>query len=87
MWAKDGKMIDVQQITLADGRDAVQDFRSRCGVRQPPTAVLSPARHRQRRAASRQPGATSNAVTLRVSRLNSTPMRWIGPPPPRYLAA
>ena len=35
----------------------------------------------------RQPAATSNAVTLRVSRLNSTPIRWIGSPPPRYLAA
>ncbi len=35
----------------------------------------------------RQPAATSNAVTLRVSRLNSTPIRWIGSPPPRYFAA
>ena len=34
-----------------------------------------------------QPSATSNAVTLRVLRLNSTPIRWIGSPRPRYLAA
>ena len=34
-----------------------------------------------------QAPATSNAVTLRVSRLNSTPIRWIGLPPPRYLSA
>ena len=34
-----------------------------------------------------QPSATSNAVTLRVWRLNSTPIRWIGSPRPRYLAA
>ena len=34
-----------------------------------------------------QPSAISNAVTLRVWRLNSTPIRWIGSPPPRYLAA
>ena len=34
-----------------------------------------------------QPSATSNAVTFRVSRLNSTPIRWIGSPRPRYLAA
>ena len=34
-----------------------------------------------------QPAATSNAVTLRVSRLNSTPIRWIGCPRPRYFAA
>ena len=31
--------------------------------------------------------ATSNAVTLRVLRLNSTPIRWMGSPRPRYLAA
>ena len=35
----------------------------------------------------RQPSATSNAVTLRVLRLNSTPIRWMGSPRPRYLAA
>ena len=34
-----------------------------------------------------QPSAASNAVTLRVSRLNSTPIRWIGSPRPRYFAA
>ena len=34
-----------------------------------------------------QPSATSNAVMLRVWRLNSTPTRWIGSPLPRYLAA
>ena len=34
-----------------------------------------------------QPAATSKVVTLRVSRLNSTPSRWIGSGPPRYLAA
>ena len=34
-----------------------------------------------------QPSATSNAVTLRASRLNSTPIRWIGSSRPRYLAA
>ena len=52
---------------------------------EPPLART--CRRRLRRRADRQPAATSNAVTLRVSRLNSTPMRWIGPPPPRYLAA
>ena len=31
--------------------------------------------------------ATSNAVTLRVLRLNSTPIRWMGSPRPLYLAA
>ena len=31
--------------------------------------------------------ATSNAVMLRVARLNSTPTRWIGSPRPRYFAA
>ena len=36
---------------------------------------------------ARQPAATSNAVTLRVCRLNSTPIRWIGSPRPRYFAA
>ena len=36
---------------------------------------------------ARQPSATSNPVTLRVWRLNSTPIRWIGSPRPRYLAA
>ena len=39
------------------------------------------------RSCSRQPSATSKAVTLRVSRLNSTPIKWIGSPPPRYFAA
>ena len=32
----------------------------------------------------RQASIASNAVTLRVSRLNSTPIRWIGSPRPRY---
>ena len=36
---------------------------------------------------ARQPAATSNAVRLRVWRLNSTPIRWIGSPRPRYFAA
>ena len=40
-----------------------------------------------RRAGMRQPSATSNAATLRVWRLNSTPIRWIGSPRSRYLAA
>ena len=34
-----------------------------------------------------QPSATSNVVTLRVSRLNSTPIRWIGGPSPRPAAS
>ena len=34
-----------------------------------------------------QPSATSKAVRLRVSRLNSTPIRWIGSPRARYLSA
>ena len=34
-----------------------------------------------------QPDSTSNATTLRVSRLNSTATRWIGSPAPRYLSA
>ena len=38
-------------------------------------------------AASAQPAATANAVTLRVSRLNSTPIRWMGWFRWRYLAA
>ena len=31
--------------------------------------------------------AAADGVTLRVWRLNSTPIRWIGSPRPRYLAA
>ena len=50
-------------------------------------ALARTCRGRLRGRAHRQPAATSNAVTLRVSRLNSTPIRWIGLPPPRYLAA
>ena len=34
-----------------------------------------------------QPDSTSNATTLRASRLNSTATRWIGSPVPRYLSA
>ena len=34
-----------------------------------------------------QARSTANAVTLRVSRLNSTPIRWIGSPDARYLSA
>ena len=57
-----------------------------CHAQRQPAAPAPPDR-RAARAGSRQPAATSNAVTLRVSRLNSTPIRWIGSPPPRYLAA
>ena len=56
-------------------------IRSRCC-----TAGAS-SRHRMAGAGGRQPSATSNAVTLRRSRLNSTPIRWIGSPRPRYFAA
>ena len=35
----------------------------------------------------RQASTASKAVTLRVSRLSSTPIRWIGSPRPRYLSA
>ena len=42
-----------------------------------------PAPRRQRRWA----GAVSKATTLRASRLNSTPTRWIGSPRARYLSA
>ena len=45
------------------------------------------SRRRTAGAGGRQPAATSNAVTLRRSRLNSTPIRWIGSPRPRYFAA
>ena len=45
------------------------------------------ARHHRAGVGGRQPSATSNAVTLRRSRLNSTPIRWIGSPRPRYFAA
>ena len=34
-----------------------------------------------------QASATSKAVRLRKARLNSTPIRWIGSPPARYLSA
>ena len=34
-----------------------------------------------------QTRSTSNAVTLRVSLLNSTPIRWTGSPDPLYLSA
>ena len=37
--------------------------------------------------ASGQASAASNAVTLRVSLLSSTPIRWIGSPYARYLSA
>ena len=56
-------------------------IRSRCR-----TADTS-SRHRMAGVGGRQPSATSNAVTLRVSRLNSTPIRWIGSRRPRYFAA
>ena len=49
--------------------------------------VLSDPRVGERSPEQPQPSATSNAVTLRVSRLNSTPIRWIGSPSPRYLSA
>ena len=53
--------------------------------RYPPDLRNKPERSRHGR--QRQPSATSNAVTLRASRLNSTPIRWIGSPRPRYFAA
>ena len=34
-----------------------------------------------------QARSTSNAITLRVSLLNSTPIKWIGSPDARYLSA
>ena len=53
----------------------------------PPVDSLSDWMWLDRAAARRQASATSNAVTLRVSRLSSTPIRWIGSPCPRYLSA
>ena len=48
--------------------------------RRPPTPATTGGRRGQ-------PAATSKAVTLQVSRLNSTPSRWIDTSRPRYLAA
>ena len=53
----------------------------------PPVDSLSESMWWDRAAARRQASATSNAVTLRVSRLSSTPMRWIGSARLRYLSA
>ena len=58
--------------------------RCRLG-RRPAEGVVR--RSQTRRCDRSQPLATSNAVTLRVWRLNSTPMRWIGSSRPRYLSA
>ena len=57
--------------------------RARCGPSRAQCSALGPTRYASARrmiatAGRRQPSTTSNAVTLRVSRLNSTPIRWIG---------
>ena len=49
--------------------------------------AASPSRWIPPRNPIAQAGSTENAATLRFSRLNSTPIRWIGCPRWRYLSA
>ena len=78
-----------RRITPFHGADAI--YRTSEPVTgslpaQPATGCALARSERDRRG-RHQPSATSNAVTLRVWRLSSTPIRWIGSPRPRYLSA
>ena len=76
-----GRVHAVHSPRAGDGRGGPQVAPSK--------VVPPPCRGRRIRRMSDggQPSASSKAVTLRVSRLISTPIRWIGSPRLRYLSA
>ena len=58
-----------------------------CDIRAVHSSGAPSPLHLERGLSAVQPRSTSNATTLRASLLNSTAIKWIGWPEPRYLSA